>query len=88
MGEIAEEIEEMITLNRWEHSLEGSDWVDDIKSHPQDEIRGKTKLVKITEDVRKYAAEQGISESEALEKGLKEKSAEFVEKRAEVYAKT
>jgi phosphomethylpyrimidine synthase len=44
--------------------------------------------MKITEDVRKYAAEQGISEKEALEKGLKEKSAEFVEKGAEVYAKT
>jgi phosphomethylpyrimidine synthase len=42
--------------------------------------------MKITEDVRKYAAEQGISESEALERGLKEKSAEFVEKRAEIYA--
>jgi len=43
--------------------------------------------MKITEDVRKYAAEQGIEESQALEKGLKEKSAEFVEKGAEVYAK-
>jgi len=43
--------------------------------------------MKITENVRKYAAEQGISENEALEKGLKEKSAEFVEKGAEVYAK-
>jgi phosphomethylpyrimidine synthase len=30
---------------------------------------------------------QGISENEALEKGLKEKSAEFVEKGGEVYAK-
>jgi len=43
--------------------------------------------MKITEDVRKYAAEQGISEKEALEKGLKEKSPELVEKGAEVYAK-
>lgn len=43
--------------------------------------------MKITEDVRKFAAEQGISENEGLEKGLKEKSAEFVEKGAEVYAK-
>jgi phosphomethylpyrimidine synthase len=41
-----------------------------------------------TEDVRKYAAERGISENEALEKGLKEKSAEFVEKGAEIYAGT
>jgi phosphomethylpyrimidine synthase len=44
--------------------------------------------MKITEDVRKYAAEQEISEGEAIELGLKEKSAEFVEKGAELYAKT
>jgi phosphomethylpyrimidine synthase len=43
--------------------------------------------MKITEDVRKYAAGQGISENKALEKGLKEKSAEFVEKGSEVYTK-
>jgi phosphomethylpyrimidine synthase len=43
--------------------------------------------MKITEDVRKYAAEQGIAEEEALEKGLAEKSAEFAEKGAEVYQK-
>jgi phosphomethylpyrimidine synthase len=67
-------------------TLSGSGRVDDIKGHPQGELRGQTKLVKITEDVRKYAAEQGISETEAIEKGLKEKSAEFVEKGAEIYA--
>jgi phosphomethylpyrimidine synthase len=43
--------------------------------------------MKITEDVRKYAAEQGVSDREALEKGMAEKSREFVEKGAEVYAK-
>jgi phosphomethylpyrimidine synthase len=43
--------------------------------------------MKITEDVRKYAAEQGVTEQEALEKGMEEKSREFVEKGAEVYAK-
>jgi phosphomethylpyrimidine synthase len=43
--------------------------------------------MKITEDVRKYAAEQGVSEEEALKKGMEEKSAEFLEKGAEVYAK-
>ena len=42
--------------------------------------------MKITEDVRKYAAEQGVSEQEALQKGMEEKSKEFVEKGAEVYA--
>ncbi len=43
--------------------------------------------MKITEDVRKYAAELGIAEEEALTKGLEEKSKEFVERGAEVYAK-
>ena len=43
--------------------------------------------MKITEDVRKYAAAQAISEEEALRKGMEEKSKEFVEKGAEVYAK-
>ncbi len=43
--------------------------------------------MKITEDVRKYAAEQGVSEEKALERGMEEKSKEFVEKGVEVYAK-
>ncbi len=42
--------------------------------------------MKITEDVRKYAAEQGVAEEEALARGMAEKSKEFVEKGAEVYA--
>ena len=47
-------------------------------------LRGRS-IVNITEDVRKYAAEQAISEKEALAKGMEEKSKEFVEKGAEVY---
>jgi len=43
--------------------------------------------MKITEDVRKYAAEQALSEEEALQRGLEEKSKEFVEAGAEVYTK-
>ena len=43
--------------------------------------------MKITEDVRKYAAEQGIAEEEALKKGMEAKSKEFVEKGSELYAK-
>jgi hypothetical protein len=35
--------------------------------------------VNITEDVRKYAAEQVISEEEALQRGMEVKSKEFVE---------
>ncbi len=37
--------------------------------------------------VHKYAAEQGVTEEEALKRGMEEKSKEFVEKGAEVYAK-
>jgi hypothetical protein len=40
--------------------------------------------MKVTEDVRKYAAEQAISEDEALKKGMEEKSKEFVSQGAEV----
>jgi phosphomethylpyrimidine synthase len=43
--------------------------------------------MKITEDVRKYAAEQGLAEEEAFKRGMEEKSKEFVEKGAEVYSK-
>ncbi|MBK9140647.1 MAG: phosphomethylpyrimidine synthase ThiC [Verrucomicrobia bacterium] len=43
--------------------------------------------MKITEDVRKYAAEQGIAEEEALKKGMEEKSREFTEKGSEIFVK-
>ena len=39
-----------------------------------------------TEAARKYAAEQGIAEEEAIKQGMEAKSKEFVEKDAEVYA--
>jgi phosphomethylpyrimidine synthase len=41
--------------------------------------------MKITEDVRKYAAEKGVSDEQALREGMTEKAKEFVEKGAEVY---
>lgn len=41
--------------------------------------------MKITDDVCKYAAERGLSEGEALQKGVEQKSKEFVGKGAEVY---
>ena len=45
--------------------------------------------MKITQDPVPHCgtAEQGIAEEEALKKGMEEKSKEFVEKGAEVYAK-
>jgi len=39
------------------------------------------------EDVRRYASEQGMGEEEALQKGLEEKSKEFLAAGAEVYSK-
>ncbi len=41
--------------------------------------------MKITEDVRRYAEEKGISDEQALVEGMKEKSDEFKEKGSEVY---
>jgi phosphomethylpyrimidine synthase len=41
--------------------------------------------MKITEDVRKYAAEQAISEEKALQRGMEERSKEFVESGVGVY---
>jgi len=43
--------------------------------------------MKITEDVRKFAAEQGVSDEQALQRGMEQKSKEFVEKGAEVYSR-
>jgi phosphomethylpyrimidine synthase len=42
--------------------------------------------MRITEDVRRYAAEQGVSEEMALEKGMQQKAAEFAEA-GEIYQK-
>ncbi|HET9750543.1 MAG TPA: phosphomethylpyrimidine synthase ThiC [Casimicrobiaceae bacterium] len=43
--------------------------------------------MKITQDVRDYAAKQGVSENEALAKGMEAKAAEFVGRGAEIYSK-
>jgi len=48
---------------------------------------GHSCSMKITVDVRKYAAEQGIAKEEAPKNGMKAKSKEFVEKGAEAYSK-
>ncbi len=43
--------------------------------------------MKITQDVRDYAARQGVTEKEALDRGLADKASEFLEKGAEIYRK-
>ncbi len=42
--------------------------------------------MKITEDVRKYAAEQGLSEAKALEEGMQAKADEFKAKGSKIYS--
>src|SRR5580765_5740494 len=44
--------------------------------------------MKITQDVREYAASLGIDEQSALQKGMEEKSEEFKKAGAEIYLKT
>ena len=70
-----------------QHGFERERRVDDIKGHPRGEFRGQTKLVKITEDVRKFAAEQKLSEDDALRAGMEQKSREFSESGSEIYSK-
>jgi phosphomethylpyrimidine synthase len=43
--------------------------------------------MKITEDVRKFAEQQKLSESEALQAGMEQKSREFAEAGSEIYSK-
>ena len=44
--------------------------------------------MKISQDVRDYAASQDIDDADAVEKGMAEKSREFIEAGAEIYRKT
>jgi phosphomethylpyrimidine synthase len=45
--------------------------------------------MKITQDVREYAATKGIGDIKvAVEEGMKEKAGEFVEQGAEIYHKS
>jgi phosphomethylpyrimidine synthase len=43
--------------------------------------------MKITQDVRDYAAKQGVADEQALARGMEEKAQEFVQKGAEIYSK-
>ncbi len=66
-----------------EHSREGSDWADDIQGHPRGRVG---RAWRTRQDVRRYAAQQGVTEEEAIKRGLEEKAAEFA-KAGEVYQK-
>jgi phosphomethylpyrimidine synthase len=44
--------------------------------------------MKITQDVREYAAKQGVTDAEALQKGMETKAIEFVKKGSEIYQRT
>jgi phosphomethylpyrimidine synthase len=44
--------------------------------------------MRITQDVRQYAGDHGITEKAAIEKGLQQKAKEFKETGAQIYAKT
>ena len=43
--------------------------------------------MKITQDVRDFAARKGVSEDDALKKGMEEKASEFLAKGTEIYSK-
>jgi phosphomethylpyrimidine synthase len=43
--------------------------------------------MKITEDVRRFAAEQGIAEDEALQTGMEQNARDFHQAGAEIYTK-
>jgi phosphomethylpyrimidine synthase len=42
--------------------------------------------MKISEEVREYAAKEGLTSKEAIEKGMEEKSEEFAKKGSEIYS--
>ena len=65
---------EVSGTERVNRTLSRSGRVDDIQSHRQGELRGLSKLVNITEDVRKYAAENALDETVALEHGMQQKA--------------
>jgi phosphomethylpyrimidine synthase len=44
--------------------------------------------MKITQEVREYAAQKGLDEQSALEAGMREKAAEFISTGAEIYRKS
>jgi hypothetical protein len=67
-------------------TLSGSGRVDEIQGQPQGKLRGLAKLVKITADVMRYAAQEGIDETAVIGHGLQAKAREFQGAGAEVYS--
>jgi phosphomethylpyrimidine synthase len=43
--------------------------------------------MKITQDVRAYAEKQGVTEQEALARGMRDKAEEFKQQGAEIYTR-
>ena len=43
--------------------------------------------MKISQDVRDFAAAQGVNEQEALSKGMEQKAVEFVKRGSQLYSK-
>ena len=43
--------------------------------------------MKITQDVRDYAASLGVGEDEALKRGMEQKAVEFLKQGSEIYKK-
>ena len=41
--------------------------------------------MRITQDIREYAKNQGLAEGEALDKGMKEKAQEFKDQGSQIY---
>ena len=42
--------------------------------------------MKISDEVRQYAEEQGLTDTEALQKGMEEKSKEFADQGGDIYS--
>jgi hypothetical protein len=66
-------------------AFDGKSETDWLKANPQGDFARLGKVINITEDVRKYAAEQGLSEEEAVESRMQEKAKEFIAHGTEVY---
>ena len=43
--------------------------------------------MKISQEVRDYAATQGVDEQTALQRGMEQKAVEFVQRGTEIYSK-